>query len=291
MKRLIALVGLLGLGCGVATAQAQTLKLAYRQGDTHAFAAHITMNETIDLGAVSEPLTVDMTATETEVVDSVDSTGVADVTLTMTDVVGKVTAAGVTSTTNPTVAPIHMQLAPDGRTLSVNGLNFAGGSPFGSVGSNGPQSAVLPDGAVKPGDSWSKTYDQANPLGTGTVPVTARSKYLRDEKLNGVQTAVVNTKSTAPLDMSIDLAKYGRLTGSQATSLTKLGIQGMTIKGSDAGDITTWIAPTAHTIQKTSMKILIDGSFSFVLAPGATYPGPTGPFTIKGDETIDLTAK
>jgi len=288
--RRLAIVSLLVVSCGVVNVQAQTLKLAYKQGDIRTFAAHVVLNETIDLGSVSEPLKVDTTATETETVQSVGGDGVADVTVTLTGVTSKVSAAGQTSTTSPTLPAIEMKIAPDGRVLSANGLSFSGGSPFGSVGSNTSESAVLPDNPVKPGDTWTKTYDRANPIGSGTVHVIASSKYLRNEKVNGVQTAVINTKGTTPLDISIELAKYGQLTGSQLTALTSLGISGMTISGSDASDTTTWLDASAQRVQKTSVKVTIDATFAFVLAPGAKYPGPTGPFAIKGGETIDLVA-
>lgn len=292
MKRFIALAALLVVACGVATVHAQTLKLAYRQGDTHSFATHLVVNESIDVGGVAEPLGVDITATETEAIRSVDGSGLADATLTFSDVSGKVSAGGQTTTVSRTLAPIEMRIAPDGRALSMNGVSFTGGSPFSSLGSSGPESAVLPDNAVKPGDAWTKAYDRANPLGSGTVSVTAHSKYLRDEKVNGVQTAVIETKSTVPLTITIDLSKYSQAIGSSAmTTLTNFGITGMAVKGTDNVDTTTWIDAKGHAIQKSSDKVGIDATFSFVPAPGATYPGPTGPFTIKGDEAIDLVAK
>ena len=291
MRRLIAVFGLLAVTCGVATVQAQTLKLAYKQGDAHTFATHIVIKETIDVGTVTEPVNVDITATETETVQSVESDGVADVTIAFSGATGTVSAAGQTTSVIPAMAPIQAMIAPDGRTLSMNGVSFTGGSPLGSVGSSGPESAVFPDNAVKPGDTWAKTYDRANPFGGGTVSVTAKSKYLRDEKINGVQAAVVNTKSAVPLDITVDLSKYGQAAGAPITALINLGITGMSIQGADNGDTTTWIDAKGHAIEKTSVKVAIDAQFSFVLAPAAKYTGPTGPFKIKGDETIDLVAK
>jgi hypothetical protein len=291
MRRLLALVGLFAVACGAVTVQAQTLKLAYQQGNTRTFTIHVVMNETVNIGTVTEPVDVDMTGTETETVQSVESDGVADVTLAFTEIKGKVSAAGQTTTVIPTPSPIQAKLAPDGRTLSMNGVSFTGGSPFGSVGSSGPESAVFPDNAVKPGDTWTKTYDKGNPFGGGTVSVTAKSKYLRNEKVNGIQTAVVNTKSMVPLDITIDLSKYGQASGASMTALTNLGITGMSIQGTDTGDTTTWIDPKGHAVEKTSVKVTIDATFSFVLAANAKYPGPAGPFAIKGNETIDLVAK
>jgi hypothetical protein len=287
MKRL-ALVAVLVVACGVAQVQAQTLKLAYSKGATYTYKLHMTMDETVDIASISEPIQVDMTATEKETVDSVDSSGVADVTVTMSGLTMKTTVMGQSSTTTTAVPASHMTLASDGRVLSVNGLSFSGGSPFGAAGASGPGTAVLPDGAVKPGDTWTKNYDQQNPLGTGTIHVTTTSKYLRDEKVNGTQAAVVQTNVTTPMDMSIDFSKFGQMTGS-ANPMPLPGIQGMTIQGSQVADITTWLDNGAHRMLKTTMSDKIDASFSFVMAPGTTFPGPAGPYSIKGTQTMDLT--
>jgi hypothetical protein len=287
MKRL-ALVAVLAVACGVAQVQAQTLKLAYSKGATYTYKMHMTMDETVVIASISEPIQIDMTATETETVDSVDSSGVADITVNLTNMSMKTTVMGTSSTTTTAVPASHMKLAPDGRVLSFNGLSFSGGSPFGAAGAGGPGSAVLPDGAVKPGDTWSKSYDQDNPLGTGTVHITTTSKYLRDEKVNGTQAAVVQTNVKTPMDMTIDFSKFGQMTGS-ANPIPLPGIQGMTIQGSQVADITTWLDNSAHRMLKTTMSDKIDASFSFVMAPGTTFPGPTGPYSIKGTQTMDLT--
>lgn len=252
MKRFIALAALLSVSCGIATVQAQTLKLAYKPGDTHTFALHLVMKETIDFGGVTEPIGEDIKATETETVGSVDGSGVADVTITLSDLTGTAAAAGHTTAVSKTPAPIQMKVAPNGEVLSVNGVSLTGGSPFTSIGSNGTESAVLPDNAVKAGDTWTKSYQRPNPIGSGTVNVTAKSKYLRDEKVNGVQSAVVDTKSTVPLNMTIDLSKVGQALGSSTNTLTQLGITGMTLQGTEDVDTTSWIDAKGHTIEKTS---------------------------------------
>jgi hypothetical protein len=264
------------------------LKLAYSKGATYTYKLHMTMDETVDIASISEPIQVDMTATEKETVDSVDSSGVADVTVTLSGLSMKTTVMGQSSTTTTDVPASHMKLASDGRVLSFNGLSFSGGSPFGAAGASGPGTAILPDSAVKPGDTWTKNYDQQNPLGTGTIHVTTTSKYLRDEKVNGTQAAVVQTKVTTPMDMTIDFSKFGQMTGS-ANPVPLPGIQGMTIQGSQVADVTTWLDNGAHRMLKTTMSDKIDASFSFVMAPGTAFPGPAGPYSIKGTQTMDLT--
>jgi hypothetical protein len=248
----------------------------------------MTLDETVDLGAIKEPVTVDMTAIETEIVQSVDSSGIADITIKLTDVTVKTTVAGQSSTSTTAVPPEDIKVGSDGRVLGINGLAFSGGSPFGAVGGGGTGSAIFPDGSVKPGDTWSKAYDQTNPLGTGAVHVTTTSKYMGDQTINGTQTALVATAINTPMDMTIDFSTLGQMTGSAAT-LPITGLQGMAIKGTQVAHVSTWLDAKAHRIVKSTTSSVIDASFSFVMSAGATFPGPTGPFAIKGTQTMDLT--
>ncbi len=286
MKR-FALVALFAISCGAIQAQAQTLSLAYSKGATYTYKVHMTLDETVDLGAITEPLKVDMTATETQTVKSVDSTGIADITISLTAVNIKTTVGGVSSTTTTTVPTEAVKVASDGRVLGINGLAFSGGSPFGAAGGGGTGSAIFPDGTVKPGDSWTKDYDQTNPLGTGSVHVTTTSKYLRDETINGTRTAVVQTTINTPMNMTIDFSTFGQMTGSD-TTLPITGIQGMAIKGTQMADATTWLDAKAHRLVKSTMSSKIDATFSFVMSAASTIPALTGPFTIKGTQTMDL---
>ncbi len=288
MKRL-ALVAVLVVACGVAQVQAQTLKLVYSKGATYTYKIHMTMDETVNIAGISEPIQIDMTATETETVDSVDSSGVADITVNLTDMSMKTTVMGQSTTTTTAVPAEHMKVGSDGRVLSFNGLSFSGGSPFGAAGAGGPGSAVLPDSAVKPGDTWTKDYEQDNPLGTGTVHVTTTSRYLRDETITGTQAAVVQTNIKTPMDMTIDFSKFGQMTGGTASPIPIAGIQGIAIQGSQVADVTTWLDNKAHRMLKTTMSNKIDATFSFVMSPGTTFPGPVGPYSIKGTQTMSLT--
>ena len=289
VKRLMVFVALLSIACGAPQVHAQGLSLSYTKGAIYMYKAHMTLDETIDLGAVKEPVTVDMTATETETVQSVDSTGIADISIKLTDVTVKTTVAGQVATTTTTVPTEDIKVGSDGRVLGINGLAFSGGSPFGAAGGGGTGSAIFPDGTVKPGDTWSKNYDQSNPLGSGSVHVTTTSRYLRDETIKGTQTAVVQTTINTPMDMTLDFSKFAQMTGSDMT-LPITGLQGMAIKGTQVTDATTWLDAKGHRIVKSTMSSKIDASFSFVMAAGSTIPGLSGPFAIKGIQTMDLTS-
>ena len=209
MRRL-ALVALFVVACGATAAHAQALVLGYHKGDAHKYSFHSTATESIKTGAVAVPVNVEFSAQETMTVQSVDSSGVADLSLTLSNVVIKSQSNGTTNTTTGLNMPaLEIKIGADGRLISVNGMSYASAFSFGGmgIGGGGLVTAVLPDTPVKPGDTWSKDYDQANPLGSGSVHVTTKSKYLRDESFHGVNAAVIETTSTGAVDLTIDPVK------------------------------------------------------------------------------------
>lgn len=291
LVRRLALVALFAVACGAVPAHAQSLALAYRSGDTYKYTLHLTANQAVDAGATTVPLTFDLTAGETVTVKSVDSGGNADLSIGLTNLTIKSSANGVTNTTTGMPSPtIDIKIAADGRILSVNGSSL-GGSMFTAFSgiSGGFFSAVLPDTAVKPGETWSKDYDQANPLGSGAIHITTKSKYLRDESLQGINAAVVETTSSGSIDITIDVSKALAGPAGAPPAIPDAFWKSMTIKGTMTSDVTSWIDPTGHRVLKTHMTGSTNATMTINLASKTATPGPTGPFSIKGEETTDLT--
>lgn len=271
MRRL-ALVALFTVACGATPVQAQTLSLAYRTGDTYKYSFHSTSKRTLVAGGVTIPTDIEITAGEMVKVNSVDSTGNAGLTLTLTNFTFKSTTGGITNTaTGMPDITTEITVAADGRILSLDGKQLPAGNPFlaaSGVGASYFVTAVLPTGAVKPGDTWSKDYTQ-NPGGTGAIKVTTHSKYLRDESLNGVRAAVVETTSSASIDFN---------TGASG---------GLSMKGTMTSDVTTWIDPNSHRVLESHSTESDDGAIDF--GSGTNMGGMTGPMTNKGTGTTDLT--
>jgi hypothetical protein len=277
MRRL-AIVALATIACGALTAHAQTLTLAYSKGAIYHYTLHTTSDFSIVAGAVTSPVKSDMKANETVTVESVDSSGVASVSVTVTSVSLTSTVnigSGLTTSTTaiPTLPPVSLKMAPDGRIVSVNGVPIPGNHLSG-IGVGGTiASAVLPDTSVKPGDTWSKTYDEPSPAFGGSIHVTARSTYLRDESFHGVQAAVVETASTTTISLD----------SKAATATSTVGL-----KVTEASDATSWIDPTSHRLLKT----LMTSSDEMIMSAGGpaagAIPGLAGPFTLKGKQTLDL---
>lgn len=219
-----------------------------------------------------------MKANETVTVDSVDSSGVASVSVTVTNVSLTSTVNignGLTTSTAtiPALPPVSLKMTPDGRIVSVNGVTIPGNLMSGiGVGGN-IASAVLPDKAVKPGDTWTKTYDDASPGGGGSIHVTATSTYLRDESFHGVQAAVVETASTTTINLD----------SKRATPTSTVGL-----KATETSDATSWIDPGSHRLLKTLMTSSNEMTMSSGGPAAGAIPGLAGPFTLKGKQTLDL---
>ncbi len=288
MRRLAA-VALVAVACGAVAVHAQTLTLAYKTGATYHYTIHMTSNYAVSSGAINEPAKLDMKAKETVKVNSVDSSGVADVSVmfsdsTMTMTMGNSQSKTTITQTQAMFPTLDVKIAADGRVLSVNGTSISADLSFGVGMGNGIVSAVLPDSAVKPGDTWSKTYDQPGPLGSGSIRITANSKYLRNEKFHGVQAAVVETKSSANIEFTQTLNGQPGAGGGSSLSLN----------GTTTADVTSWIDPSAHRLLKTLMNANSELTMSMSMGapPGSAVPGmpagAAGPMTIKGTQTFDL---
>jgi len=292
MKRLalIAVSVFVLAGCGAfGAAGAHTLSLAYKAGDTYKYRLHASSKQTVTTSEISFPLNFDISADESIKVKAVDSSGTTDLAITLSNLTMKSTMGGVSNTTTGVPAQtINVQVGADGRLVSVEGDQLPGGTPmqaFSGLGGGFFITAVLPAKPVKPGDTWTKDYDQANPHGTGGAHVTSKSTYLRDESLNKVNAAVVETKSTMTIDMTIN----------ESSPSSEMGISGLTMKGTVTTDVTTWIDPDGHRVMKTHSTAADDATINLNLPPtrlsppATAGPGFSGPMTAKGEATTDLT--
>jgi len=283
--RRLVLVAFFAIACGAVPVQAKTLSLAYHSGDTYKYSFRSTTKQTIVAGGVTIPTDIELTAGEVLKVNSVDSTGVADLALTVSNFVFTSTTGGVTNTTTGMPATtMDVKIAADGRILSMDGNQLASSNPFlafSGMGGGFFVTAVLPGNAVKPGDTWSKDYSQANLGGSGAIQITSHSKYLRDKSLSGVNAAVVETTSSGSIDMTLGTPS--------AAGATTGGFGGVSIQGTVASDVTTWVDPNGHRVLKTHSTETNDGTMTLNLSSSPALPGLARPITIKGTATTDLT--
>jgi hypothetical protein len=290
VRRFALLALVLVAACGsIGTVQAHTVSLGYKAGDTYKYGLHMVLKYTVGAEGMSIPLDLDLTAKENVTVKSVDSSGTADLSIDVSGLSMKTTVNGTTSTTTTaTTSTIDMKIASDGRIVSINGSALANSSlPSMSGSQGGIVSAILPDKAVKPGDTWTKTFTEPSPFGSGSTQVTSDNKYLRDEKVGSVSTAVIESKINQSLDITIDSSALGG-SGSSMLPSTGSGVQGIAIKGTSVSDVTSWIDTGAGRLVKTHSTGNVDATLTISMAAGATTPGLTGPITLKGTQTLDL---
>ncbi|HEV2216128.1 MAG TPA: hypothetical protein VGV88_01025 [Candidatus Dormibacteraeota bacterium] len=289
MKRLGLLAIVAVAACGSIGAQAHTVSLAYKAGDTYKYGLHIVMKYTITAAGLSIPFNLEMSAKESIAVKSVDSTGTADLGVTVSNMSLKTSINGTTNTATTTTAQsLDMKVAKDGRIVSINGTAFDNTS-FGGVSGvqGGLISAILPDNAVKPGDTWTKTFDQPNPFGVGSSHVTSNNTYLRDEN----NAAVIESRINGSLNMSIDPSALAGQSGTPVVPSTGAagGVQSISIAGTSTSDVTSWIDLSAKRLVKTHSTGNVNATLTVNMAAGSTTPGLTGPVTFKGTQTLDLT--
>ncbi len=289
MKRVALLAAFFVAACGsFGVAQPHTLSLAYKAGDNYKYRFHATSKQTANMTAMSVPIQLETSANETVTVKSVDSSGTADLTITLSDLTLKSVTGGITNTTTGIPSnSVDVKIKADGTVVSIDGNSMMAGSPltaFSGIGGGFFIAAVLPDKAVKVGDSWSKTYDQSDPNGFGTVHITSTSKYLRDETVNNVTTAVVETKSDGKIDF----------TGASANTSSPVG--GLSMHGTFTTDVTTWIDTSGRRIVKSHSTAHDDVTLNFptMSPPSTSKTTPTtpimqGPITATGDSISDLT--
>lgn len=293
MKRAALLVFFLVAACGTFGVQAQSISLGYKTGQTFKYGFHVVMKYTVAASGMSIPLDMDLSAKQNVTVKSVDSSGTADLSVDINNVSIKMSMSGTTNTTTTnTGGTIDMKVAKDGRVLSVNGNAFGTSTALpGMTGTQGGVvSAILPDHPVKPGDTWTKSYDQPNPLGTSAIHATSNNTYLRDETLGGVKTAVIESKLKTSLDMTIDLSSMLGAAGAPSSTGGAPGAETLSMKGTSTSVTTTWIDTSARRIVKTHSTGSVNATLTVNIPAGsATTPGLSGPITFKGTQTLDLT--
>ncbi len=293
MRRLAVLVALFAAACGsFGLAQPHAITLAYKTGETYSYHFHAVLDYTVGISTMTIPVTADVSADEKMTVKSVDSTGTADLDVHLTNLAVKVAANGTTNTTTKTTTSVEMKVAADGRVISVNGSAISGSLSIpGIPGTQGGLlSAILPDKAVKPGDTWTKSFDVTPPAGKGSIHVASNNKYVRDEKAGGVSAAVVQSNINTTIDLEIDMSAATGQGGASLLPSGAAGPQSFTLKGTDASVVTSWVDTAAKRIVKTHQTDTVDLTMQFAMPAGST-PSPilNGPVTVKGTQTLDMT--
>ena len=171
-----------------------------------------------------------------------------------------------------------MRIAQDGSIVSGGGFGaIAGGSPPRPPATcRGPTSSgrCFPATTCIPGDTWSKTYDSDLPYGMGHVHYKTHSTYVRNEDVDGVSAAVIQTKMSVPLNMKMDLQQLLQQSGA-ASGLPAGSHPVVTYRGHVGGTTTGWFDPNSRQLLKTSAEASFDFTMVFHGMPGGSVPNGT----------------
>ena len=275
--------------CGSFGLGAHPISLAFKSGDTYRYKLHAKLDYTIGAQGMSVPFKLELNAKDTVKVNSVDSSGVADVTINLTDITIKSAVNGTDDTHVAKSETVDLKVTSDGHVVSVNGTALTGGSlpDFTGMG-NGLISAVLPSGDVRVGDTWSKTYDSKPPTGSGSIHVKTDNRYVRDEKVGAVQTAVVESKITSAIDITLDLSSLGvPMMNPRATTTSPIA-QTVAMKGTLTSTVMSWIDAAGHRIVKTHSTGNTDATLNLNMSSPSSPTAFNGPVTFKGTQAVEI---
>ena len=269
-----------GLALMLARGSGTALALSLAKGQHLSYRMAVSLDGTFSFEGQAEPVSTRLSGDVSWRVASVDAKGVATVQMTMSNLTGE--SAGLRFP-SPGRITTSLRIAPDGRIVSGGDLGVAGsmGTPGGLPGSS-QITPILPDRAVKPGDSWSKSFDQANPFGRGALHYTARGTLLRYETVGGHKTAVIRTSLSSPLDVTIDFDKLTGLLG---------GANGLPAGASVAytGSATVRSTSWVDTVTKQMVRSSASGPMKVIMVlHGFGPPIPDGS-EISFDGTVSVT--
>lgn len=266
--------------------QASTIKVAFKQAQTYRYHYRSALNGSLTMGqSAALPIKADSSADATWKVVSVDASGNATVDMTLTNLKTSITGSplpGSTTTTTTTTTTQHFQfvVAPTGEILSGGGPSgppsaLAIGQGLGPPGTD-QFLAVLPGRAVKPGETWTKTFTRPSPFDQGSVTYTTENRFLRYQNLKGGRAAVVQTTATVPLDISIDLQKATASSGGSASPPPlpiSVPVSGQVhIQGTSSTDSTTWFDVKTDQVERITTVDNTDQTTTFVGISGLPSP-------------------
>jgi len=222
--------------------------LSLVQGQTYRYGMDLTFNGTVVAGGQQIPFNMKASETIAWKIDSIDHDGVANVTMSIEQL--SATVNGVRSPPD-LPPPVKIRVARDGRVLTAGNIELAGQGDAGTLFPGTDQFIpLLPDHGVKPGDYWTKDFDQNFPFGSGHLHYTTRNLYVRDEVVGDVNAAVISSSVKLPLDFSIDLHQLAKAIGDGADQVPA----GAKMEFGGSADITTlaWLDVQHGELVKSS---------------------------------------
>jgi hypothetical protein len=259
--------------------QEPALALGFSEGDRLRFRVELALDGTMQAPELGEqPMDVDMRLTVGMNVLSVDADGVADVEVSIRG--GSIRANGQ-SVPVPDQERLRMRVAPDGRILKGGLLSSSAPSSGAGIPGMDQLAPLLPDGPVKPGESWRKEFSIPAPFGEGEVSYTSRNTLVKYDRFHGVRTAVVLSHVEAPFEFTMSFAEVAELLDTDAS------LEGVVAyDGEMVFDMSAWVGVKRGELLRQETTGTFDVVMSFAGVPGV----PDGTeATFRGSMALDLT--
>jgi hypothetical protein len=267
------------------SAGGEALALSLVRDGSYSYDVHMEMGGTISAQGQQIPFNMQVDQTIGWRVESLETDGTA--TITVSTKTGSARINGQLGPPLPSQTST-IRVAKDGRILS-GGLEFRGfeNSDFGSMvpGSN-QFLPLLPDHPVKPGDTWTKRFDQDLPFGMGRLRYSVDSSLLRYETIDGKRNAVLLSTLRLPLDMSIDLRKFLGSSGDAGKVIPAGTNPKMKFGGSLTMVQTAWFDQVHGELTRSSGDARFDMNIEFKDFPAQANPG--GPMHFTGTMSLQV---
>jgi type IV pilus assembly protein PilA len=245
------------------------------------------MQGTISVQGQQLPFNMQMDQTLSWRVESVDSDGTATV---------AVTAKTDSAVFNGQAAPVvptqttRIRVAKDGRILSAGFqiTDLASNSDLGSLVPGSDQfMPLLPDHPVEVGDTWTKSFDQEMPFGMGRLRYDVESSLLRYEMVDRNRYAVLFSRFSLPLDMTIDLRKVLAASGTAGQILPGGVNPKMKFGGTMNMQQTAWFDQAHGELDRTSADATFDMTIEFADFPQQAG-APAGAMKFSGTMNLQV---
>ncbi|MGH2712188.1 MAG: hypothetical protein ACRDH9_13435 [Actinomycetota bacterium] len=152
-------------------------------------------------------------------------------------------------------------VAPDGRILeSSNPL--LGPEAFGDQGFG--TTPLLPDEPVAPGDTWTIDYEQGIGIGEGGFDLHADNELIRYDEVNGVETVVIHSDLSGPMDFTIRPSEIPSDLLPEGTDLQTVGNVGdIHYTGELSMSADSWVDPLTGEVLRSDAVGESSVSFGF----------------------------
>lgn len=234
------------------------LAVDFHSGKAYSYNLQMTSALTETVGSQDIPVKMDLSGTSTMRVTGVDIAGVSTIHQTIQFTTTTVNGQSIDLAGKVPTA-FDFRITKSGQLLSF-GPSSDGSAGGGSSSGFDQLTALLPDGKVKPGDTWTKTIDQNNPFGGGSVQITTTNKFLRYETFQGNKAAVIESKGAPQIDITLALADVIKTLGAtvNASALQQLGGVTAHVVGTESFDRTSWVDPARKELLHTASVVNMD---------------------------------